>query len=379
MAERSGAPSAATSVASAPVRRRLPGLLLVAGTLAAAVAVVPALSGASAPSGSTPSIASPSYSRAYHPVKGIAVDLSQASKLSDRQAMAIGVQLFSMISLRFHANAVSLNFPFFQSGSNANDPERSSMTPSPERLAALTAIAHRFHLSVQYRPYLYEGNLKGKSRPSITPSDPNLWFSNYWLFLEPYLESANEAGASGFSVAVELTSLMGRLPQWTMLVQKAKTVYGGKLYYSEQHDPQASLPLTARGYDAYQPIHLGSPHLVSAARFTRGFERNFKLAGMQATPEDLTIEELGIAAVSGAYNEPNFFRYSKTTKVDRAVQTDWFQGACNAFWALHMQGIFFWSIDFNTFTPGENSRLSIYNWLQTPTASVITRCFERTH
>ncbi len=366
-------------LAFGPMRRRLPALVAAAAVLGAAIAVVPTLSGASAPGSGSPSAVQASYAHPYRPVKGIAVDLTAANELTDRKAMVIGAQLFSLLSRHFHANAVSFNFPFWQASSRSNDPERVAMTPSPARLAALTILARRYHLTVQYRPYLYEGDLRGESRPSIQPTDPTLWFANYWTFLQPYLESANEAGASGFSVAVELTSLMPRLSQWTTLVQRSKSIYSGKLFYSEQHDPQETIPLTARGYDAYQPIRLSSVRLVSAARFTRGFKRNLTLAGQQATPEDLTIEELGIAAVAGAYNVPNFFRYSAHTKVDRAVQTDWFQGACNAFWSLHLAGIFYWSIDFNTFKPSEDSRTNIYNWLETPSATVIARCFARTH
>jgi hypothetical protein len=339
--------------------------------LGTAVVVVPTLSNASPQPKSTPTAA---------PMKGIAVLLDSANLITDAQAMSIANSMFSTIVTKFHANAVSLNFPYHESSSTSNDPSRASITPSPQRLAEITAVAQRYHLNVQYRPYLFEGNLAQHSRTTIKPSNPALWIQSYWTFLQPYLISANEAGVQSFSIAQELTTLLPQLSSWEALVQRAKTLYSGQLVYSQQHAPMVSLPLTSRGYDAYTPIPLSSPKKVSVGAFTSGFERNFQLAGMQTTPADLTIEELGIAAVAGAYAKPFYEHYPVKTKVDRAVQEDWFQGACNAFWALHLQGIYFWAIGFNGFTPTENnSKTGLYTWFGTPTANVVASCFARTH
>ncbi len=373
--------------------RRLAAVLLAGALASSAALLVPTLSAAS----SRPHVARP-----WAPVKGIAVDLSLASNISDQAAMKQGAALFSTIATTFHANAVSLNFPFWQSSSRANDPQRVAMTPSPGRLLLLTELVHRYGLSVQYRPYLYEGNLSMQSRPSIEPTDVALWFQNYWAFLEPYLEAAQESGAASFSVALEFTSLLpwikwpcpACLSDWERLVQQAKAVYSGPLVYSEQHSPQETIPFTERGYDAYQPIDLlscdrvyqptvsclaKSDRLVSVAAFTAGFVHNLRLLGMQSTPADLTLEEVGIPAVSGAYTQPNWFHYKPGTPVDRPVQTDWFAGACNALIELHLSGIYFWSLDFNTFsaTPPPPGDVTIYNWYGSPAATAIASCFAR--
>jgi hypothetical protein len=115
------------------------------------------------------------------------------------------------------------------------------------------------------------------------------------------------------------------------------------------------------------------------ARFTSGFEKNFRLPGMQSSPADLTIEEIGLAAVSGAYNKPFFEHYPKATKVNRVVQEDWYQGACNAFWALHLAGMYYWAIGFNGFSVSENNTKDLYAWFNTPTATVVANCYARTH
>lgn len=364
--------------------RRLAAALLAGALATSGALLVPTLSAATS---------APHTARAWDPVKGIAVDLSYQSKLSDAQALAIGNELFSMIANKFHANAVSLNFPFYQSGSSATNPQATAITPTPGRLLLLTELARRYHLSVQYRPYLWENNLAKQSRPSIQPSNVAAWFNSYWTFLEPYLETATESGAASFSVALEFTTLLPYLSDWERLVAKAKTVYSGPLFYSQQHVPEETIPLTQRGYDAYQPIDLlacdrvatptatclaDSDRLVSVPAFTRGFEQNLEMAEQQSAPADLTIEELGIAATSGAYADPNNFVYLKGQRIVRKVQTDWFAGACDAAQRLHLAGLYYWSIDFNTFTPGENSSNQLYNWLGTPTATAIQTCFGKT-
>lgn len=351
------------------MRRPMAVLLAVLVSIGAALAV-PTLSSASP---------HPRTASSGTPAKGIAVLLDSANAITDAQAMATGRTLFSIIASKLHANAVSFNFAYRQSSSTANDPSRGAITPSPQRLAALTAIAHRYGLSVQYRPYLFEGNLLNHSRTTIKPSNPTQWIQSYWAFLQPYLISANEAGVATFSVAQELPTLLPSLSAWTTLIQRAKTLFPRDLIYSQQHQPMVSIPLTSRGYDAYQPIPLKSASQVSVAAFTKGFERNFQIAGMQTTPADLTVEEIGLAAVAGAYNRPFFEHYATNTKIDRVVQQDWFQGACNAFWALHLRGLYYWAIGFNTFTPSQNNKKQLYKWYGTPTATVVASCFARTH
>lgn len=348
------------------MRRRWPAVAACVVACAGLAVLIPSLSAAySHPSTGTP----------WKPLKGIDVSLSQAGRISDSRADQLANVLFSTISTKFHANAVSLNFSFWQSSSRSNDPIGNALTPSPGRLAAITAIAHKYHLAVQYRPLLYEKDLSDMSRPKITPTNPSLWFHNYWMFLEPYLVSANLAHAEGFSLAAELTSLMPYLGDWDTLAQQAKTVYSGTLFYSQQHDPQIGVPLTARGYDAYQPIKLASDKQVSVAAFTKGFEDNFRMVGMQSSPADLTAEEVGIPAVSKAYLEPNYYHYPPGTKVMRNIQADWFAGACNAFRTLHLKGMYFYSINLNTFTPAENNSHSLYNWVGTAAETAIANCY----
>jgi hypothetical protein len=312
------------------------------------------------------------------PVKGVAVTLGFANRVSDAKAMAIAGHLFPMLRKTLHANAVSLNFPLWQSSSTSNDPRRVAMTPSPQRMVALTLFARGCGLQVQWRPYLYEGNLVGRSHNRIQPTSPHRWFSSYWAFLKPYLQAAQTAGVSSFSIGSELASMLPYLSNWTVLVQQAKQLFSGEIVYSQQHQPQRSIPLTARGYDAYQPITLAPGVNVSVAAFTKGFLHNLRLPEMQSTPEDLTLEEVGLTATAHAYLRPGNYTFGPNVRIMRQVQADWFAGACNAFWTLHLRGIYFFSIAFDRYVPSENNSTSISAWLGTATQDVIARCFTRT-
>ncbi len=351
--------------------RRLAASLLATGiAVGTVVVVVPTLSSASS---------RPATTTTWRPVKGIAILVNNASAISDARSDRIANALFSTISRRLHANAVSLNFPLYQPSSSSDDPRAAPMTPSPQRLAAITAVAHRYGLQVQYRPYLYQGDLFEQARSLIRPQHVALWFQSYWAFLEPYLVSANEAGATSFSLGVELTTLLPDLSMWTRLVAESRSVFSGQLLYSQQHLPLAGIPLTVHGYDDYQPILLPKDQFATVGRLSRGFDHNLSMPGMQSTAIDTTIEELGIAAVSGAYDRPNAEQFPPGTKVDRPIQEVWFAAACNAFWALHLRGIYFWAIGFNSFTANEENGSNLLAWYGTPTASVVASCFARHH
>lgn len=356
------------------MRRPLAAMLAAALACGVAVVLTPTLSSAVT---RAPAVVSPHVAPTAAPVKGIAITMGFANQLTDAKATVIANNLFSYVSRDLHANAVSLNFPFWESGSLSNEPMRAPMTSSPQRLMAITAIAHHYHLSVQWRPYLFESDLLYQTHDSIKPTDPGLWLKNYWTFLEPYLQAANLSGAASFSIALELRTMLPYLSQWTTIIRRAKSLFSGTLFYSQQHLPQVSLPLTARGYDAYQPIKLKTAKDLSVAALTRGFVFNLHASEMQQTPADLTVEEISIPGVPYAYLRPSHFHYPANIKPDRPVQTEWFEAACNAFYQLHLQGMYYYGIAFNRYTPDENQSTDVYGWIGTPSATAIARCFER--
>jgi hypothetical protein len=56
------------------------------------------------------------------------------------------------------------------------------------------------------------------------------------------------------------------------------------------------------------------------------------------------VQEVGIAAASGAYAHPALWA-TAGEKVVPAIQINWFAAACQSARALHMAGIYFWDVD----------------------------------
>jgi hypothetical protein len=341
------------------------GCVLVAGV---ATGLVPGVASSTPKSRTTP---------AFTPHLGIDVVLDGQNQLDDAQVATQAVKVFLYVR-SLHANSVSLNFPFYMTSSTSNVPERWNSTPSPARVAEITDIARKFRLSVLVRPYLSYSNLKPPSRSLINPSNLPLWFANYWTLLQPYLVAAKQSGADSFSIAMENASLLGDLKDWVTLVSKAKAIFGNEIYYSSNHLPFETVPMTKFGYDEYQPILLKNDSQATVANLTAGFETNLTTPGFPLQPADTTLEEVWIAAMSGAYRHPNDYEFPPGTPVERWIQANWFTAACNAFWHFHMPGIYYWAVYFQLFTPTENQTNNIGGWINTASQKAIASCFSRT-
>ena len=237
--------------------------------------------------------------------------------------MTIGTQLFSMLRTKFHANAVSLNFPFVQSGSDASNPQRAAMTPSPGRLEMLTELAQRYGLAVQYRPYLWENNLAMQSRPSITPANVacgsrTTGRSSSPTSCRPTSPARRASASPSSSRRCCRTSLTGsgswrrRRPSTT----GRSSTPSSTCPRPRSRSPSAATTPTSRC--AREPeaglgrvVHQGLHRQPPARRVPVALVKGVQSGGMQSTPSDLTIEELGIPAVAGAYLVPNYFHYHR--------------------------------------------------------------------
>jgi hypothetical protein len=355
------------------MRRGLPQKFVVAGLLLGlCFGFAPSVSGSQpAAHGSGP-----------RPQLGIAVVVDNQSEFTTPQALAQAKELFTYVK-SLKANAVALNFPFYMTSLTSSDPTSGAGTPSPARIAALTMLARGMGLQVQLRPYLSEANFPPPDwRGMIAPKNLRAWFTNYLTFLRPYLVVAGSTGVTSFCIAAELTSMLNYLNYWIPLVNRAKSIFGGEIIFSENFPPPLeTLPGTELGWDAYTPVVLSSDAQATVANLTKGDLANYQSPGFQATPEQTTLEEVGISAVSKAYltpwMTPSNVGFPQGAPIMRFIQTNWFAAACNAFWTLHMKGIYFWVLYLAEFSPTENDSSLYPNWMDTPTATAIKSCFAR--
>jgi hypothetical protein len=247
------------------------------------------------------------------------------------------------------ANSVGINFFFYTDGVY---PTRvygvRGSTPSPATLSMVIASARRHGLRVLVRPLLNEKNIvdsRGDWRGSIQPPSVIGWFHSYWEFLEPYFAAAQDSGATGFNVGSELDSLAPDAAEWNAFETAAAKVFTGRLQYAVnygrwQEDP-AYEPVPDAGVDAWPQLGLGDT--ASVRELTADW-----VGWLHNQPESVlrrtVLQEVGIAAVSGAYREPAL-PAPGGAPLDVAIQVKWFAAACAAVKKTDMAGIYFYDVN----------------------------------
>jgi hypothetical protein len=257
-----------------------------------------------------------------------------------------------------HANAVSISFPFFVGGPGSDTVTAGTSTPAPGELATIVAAAADAGLYVSVRPLLDETSL-GESRVDWVPSDPDAWFASYRAFVLPYAAAAQRAHAREFIVGTELTR-MSRMPQWTGLDRALARWFSGTLAYANNwgHPLAGNGGTVTETVDAYQPAR---PPLVHAwLRFDRRL------------PPGTVETEVGIAAVDRAWRRP-YQHHWPATRLDPAMQAQWFAAACAAARAAHLGGIYFWAIGLGQLRGPTLAQQ--FNWAHSAGAAEISACF----
>jgi hypothetical protein len=285
-------------------------------------------------------------------------------------------------AISLNANSITITFPFFTYGLNANtlyaDPK---VTPSPHHIAIFLAAAKEAHIRVTLRPVLSESALVAQNaqawRGSIEPRNRAAWFRSYRKMLQPYLAAAQAGHAATFAVGTELNSLEGS-PQWPGFVRSLRSDYSGQLTYDENYDlfatGTAHPPVQSHTVDAYPNV--GLPASASVASLTWSWKA-WLGAHPLAVRRQLTISELGIDAVAGSYSNPWNWLPRAHAPIDTHVQAAWFQAACNALAAAQVGGgVYWWEVNFDSNPadpgPAESDRLTFLN---RPAEHVIRKCF----
>jgi hypothetical protein len=298
------------------------------------------------PAGSAPISKVPAVRRALTATLGIQVYWNSAGTRAEMAADAD--RIFNYV-VGLGANSVGINFTFYTDGVY---PTRvygvRGSTPSPATIGMVTAIARRHGLRVLVRPLLDEKNIvdsKGDWRGSIRPPSVIGWFHNYWEFLKPYFAAAQRSGATSFNIGTELDSLAPDKYEWSAFKAAAAKSFTGRLEYAVNYgrwqDAPSYEPVPDAGVDAWPQLGLGNGATVR--ELTAAWVR-----WLHNQPERVlrrtVLQEVGIAAVSGAYREPARTAPSGAT-LDVAIQDKWFAAACAAAKQTSMAGIYFYDVN----------------------------------
>jgi hypothetical protein len=242
------------------------------------------------------------------------------------------------------ANSVALSFPYYTASVTSNsvfvantcpnsNPPR--LSPSPARLAVIVKAAHKLHLRVSLRPLLDEAHL-AKWRGAITPRNATAWFKSYRSVLAPYLRMAKTTKAEEFGIMGELNSLAGN-PNWVPTVSFARHLYPGKLLVvpTWPRGPSNHARGTTWGVDAYPRLPHAKPD-ATPAQLLAGWNSALKQTKL---PAGVTLYEVGINAVDGAYAFPSVYNQGA---FDQQIQVNWFTAACNFVKSHNFGGLYYW-------------------------------------
>ncbi len=261
------------------------------------------------------------------------------------------------------ANAVAIAFPFYTPSLHANcvyaytanecSGGPTSKSPAPARVAVLVKAAQLAGLHVLLRPLMDETNLSPDWRGDIDPASRAAWFTSYADMLAPYLTMAQSDGVTDFTISLELASL-ATATQWSSLITWAKKIYHRQLVFATSW--RASLPGgkgevhagTSVGMDSYPGLTKATP-TWSVAQLLAGWNSYLKSKPYGTADSNVTIDEVGIEAVDGAYKTPYI---AVSGKFNQLIQANWFDAACQFYKAHKQSGIYFWGPDF-TFNDGK--------------------------
>ena len=247
------------------------------------------------------------------------------------------------------ANSVSLTFPIYIDGPHPTKVYGvPGSTPSPATLDLVIKAAQARGLRVMLRPLIDETNLNdsaGDWRGSIEPPNLSGWFESYRQFLTPYLQLAQRDSVNYFDIGVELDSLVYHASGWTSLDEYAARIYHGELDYADNWSTwqlgESYAPAAHMAVDAYPEVDL--PDDAPVSELTSAWE-NWLEHRSSSVLQNTVLQEVGIAAGSGAYHRPAAFSDAGSTLIP-AIQINWFDAACDAAKSLDMPGIYYWDVD----------------------------------
>jgi len=286
-------------------------------------------------------------------------------------------------AISLDANSIGLSFPFYTYGLTSDtvyaDPKT---TPSPASIGIFLAAAQASHIRVTLRPLLNEASLIAQNplawRGSIEPADRSAWFAGYRALLLRYASVAQAGHAATFVIGTELDSMQGD-PRWPALIRSIQAAYQGELLYDENYlafqDHDADLPLSTFGVDAYP--RFGLSDAATVGELASAWE-GWLAAHRPSVLKTMVLSEVGIAAVSGAYQVPGDWTQTVNSPIVPVVQTRWYRAVCRAAAAEHVAGVYWWEISFDADPAApaafQTDRLT---FLGRPAQQEIKTCFAR--
>ena len=101
---------------------------------------------------------------------------------------------------------------------------------------------------------------------------------------------------------------------------------------------------TATAEDAYPDVTQATP-TWSVNQLIAGWNANLKATPFPTANTNVTIDEVGILSLDGAYVFPCCFSVPTAT-FNQTIQANWFSAACGFAKANKLAGVYFWGVYF---------------------------------
>ena len=274
-------------------------------------------------------------------------------------------------------NSVALNFPFYQSGWQANEVTTSPAdTPTITELQEIIEIAHSSELSVMIKPIMDEQNFLSSNmwRGQIKPADPEAWFDSYKALILTYANLAELKNVKSLNIGTELNSLQSNYQDnWKELIESVRRVYKGELVYSFNYDTVTEIPsiefvklLDYVGVDAYFPLDL--PNGATVKMLEVEWEKQLNQLEVALWQSSIIVTEAGILPIAGAYRTPYAWSFPDGM-YDPQAQTNYYEATLNI-WKPKTEGIYWWAVIL-----GHRSNDITYSPLRLPAEEVLKKHF----
>jgi len=276
----------------------------------------------------------------------VGVNLYAVDNYSAAQTTTDAKRTLSYIKNDLRAGAVDIAWNFYNptpTASNVVTSKATTLTAADVAIITKLAIS-TYHLQVEYRPMMFvqkDTHWAG----TINPEKPAAWFASFYQANLPYLKVAQRYHISEYVMATEMVDLTSQDNLWAALFARSAKTYKGQIsvtahqaYYFPPHFKVPATRLT--GFDFYESLKL--PPTAPLKEVVADYEKFFdKTPATQL--RRTAIQETGIAAVDGAYQNPS--NLGLTGTINQAVQYNWIIAGCDAVHKFDLRGIFFWKVD----------------------------------
>jgi hypothetical protein len=214
--------------------------------------------------------------------------------------------------------------------------------PDAAYIRSITADLRQWGFNVTYRVIF------ASTVPTLHLSDPQAWFASLLATEKPYLQVAQTWGVSEFIAGTERTTVE-KEPEWGWFFAQAAHLYSGTLSYATWGGRPGYGGITGGNISEFAPVDdygmtaypsLNLPAGATQQQVTQGWE-TFLAKVPKDVLERTALDEVGIAASPGAYEDPWNMSIYDGRPIDLQVQAEWFTAACTVARTYHMRGVWF--------------------------------------